>query len=80
MKSNQSIFLTYMFGSTLIIPSGVPNLFKLYSKMSNADIDDSEVSMLNGDPHKQPTELIKTIKKKKTTTVPKFTLDRVIFN
>ncbi len=48
--------------------------------MSNAEVDDSEVSVMHGELHKQPAELMNTIKKKKTTTVPKFTLDRVIFN
>jgi hypothetical protein len=46
----------------------------------NPDVDDSEVSMLHGEPHKQPAELMNTIKKTKVITVPKITLDRVVFN
>ena len=46
----------------------------------NGEIDDSEVSMMHGEPHKHPAELMNTIKKKKVTTVPKITLDKVVFN
>jgi len=47
----------------------------------NGEVEESEVSILHhGELHKHPSELMNTIKKKKITTVPKITLDKVIFN